>query len=240
MSVYYGNELYHHGIKGQRWGERNYQNPDGSLTAAGRERYRNAFSGKALGYRAFSKFSSATSKLHGGLDKITGGKVKVFGNSAKTQKGLASTFNRMADKAQQEANTKRDLKDYGGQKAASNAKKAAAIGGTAVAAALAGYGIYRAVKGKGGTPALKSFPMKNMPPAVVSNGKNAVGGLLRSSNSFANMGLNEVVVDHRPKQLAALAGAGVLADLAYAKHKARLNKQIAIERQREEEEEEEN
>ena len=32
------NELYHHGIKGQRWGIRRYQNPDGSLTTAGRRK----------------------------------------------------------------------------------------------------------------------------------------------------------------------------------------------------------
>ena len=32
-------ELYHHGIKGQKWGVRRYQNPDGSLTAAGKVRY---------------------------------------------------------------------------------------------------------------------------------------------------------------------------------------------------------
>lgn len=32
-------ELYHHGIKGQRWGIRRYQNPDGSLTSAGQKRY---------------------------------------------------------------------------------------------------------------------------------------------------------------------------------------------------------
>lgn len=31
--------LYHHGIKGQHWGIRRFQNEDGSLTAAGRERY---------------------------------------------------------------------------------------------------------------------------------------------------------------------------------------------------------
>lgn len=36
----YPNELYHHGIKGQKWGVRRYQNPDGSLTAAGKERYK--------------------------------------------------------------------------------------------------------------------------------------------------------------------------------------------------------
>lgn len=32
------NELYHHGIKGMRWGIRRYQNKDGSLTPAGKRR----------------------------------------------------------------------------------------------------------------------------------------------------------------------------------------------------------
>ena len=32
-------ELYHHGIKGQRWGVRRFQNEDGSLTPAGQKRY---------------------------------------------------------------------------------------------------------------------------------------------------------------------------------------------------------
>lgn len=45
MSNYYignivcTNELSHHGIIGQRWGVRRFQNPDGSLTPEGRIRY---------------------------------------------------------------------------------------------------------------------------------------------------------------------------------------------------------
>lgn len=34
-------ELYHHGIKGQKWGVRRFQNADGTLTAAGKQRYFN-------------------------------------------------------------------------------------------------------------------------------------------------------------------------------------------------------
>ena len=33
------NELYHFGIKGQKWGIRKYQNEDGTLTPAGKKRY---------------------------------------------------------------------------------------------------------------------------------------------------------------------------------------------------------
>lgn len=36
LTYNYSNELYHHGIKGQKWGVRRYQNKDGSLTAAGK------------------------------------------------------------------------------------------------------------------------------------------------------------------------------------------------------------
>ena len=44
-------ELYHHGIKGQKWGVRRFQNKDGSLTPAGRKRYDEPNVGKQKRYK---------------------------------------------------------------------------------------------------------------------------------------------------------------------------------------------
>lgn len=38
-TYYHTNYICHHGIKGQKWGVRRFQNKDGSLTAAGSKRY---------------------------------------------------------------------------------------------------------------------------------------------------------------------------------------------------------
>lgn len=38
------NELYHHGVKGQKWGVRRYQNSDGSRTNVGKSRLRKNYS----------------------------------------------------------------------------------------------------------------------------------------------------------------------------------------------------
>lgn len=63
--------LEHHGIKGQKWGIRRFQNPDGSLTNAGRKRYGDSSGGEKsssapkrsiFGRRKSSSSSSESSK----------------------------------------------------------------------------------------------------------------------------------------------------------------------------------
>ena len=53
-------ELYHHGIKGMKWGVRRYQNKDGSLTPAGKAQERNA--NKRQARKDIAKSRKAASK----------------------------------------------------------------------------------------------------------------------------------------------------------------------------------
>ena len=52
-------ELYHHGIKGQKWGIRRFENEDGTLTEAGKKRY----SGSKL-YAKYEKEEKKLNKLY--------------------------------------------------------------------------------------------------------------------------------------------------------------------------------
>lgn len=76
-SYYLGEEPYmeykyimHHGTKGQHWGVRRYQNPDGSLTPEGREHYRKAKSDAMNKYAG--KGAGIGAKIGGGVGLASG------------------------------------------------------------------------------------------------------------------------------------------------------------------------
>ena len=66
-------ELYHHGIKGQRWGVRRYQNPDGTLTAEGKRRYFNSSLDERSEWKTKAKngdILSLTQEKHNSFQKL--------------------------------------------------------------------------------------------------------------------------------------------------------------------------
>jgi hypothetical protein len=62
--ILYSRELYHYGIKGQKWGVRRFQNKDGSLTPAGKARLKNTIYGSDK-----SKVTTTSNRDHSKSDK---------------------------------------------------------------------------------------------------------------------------------------------------------------------------
>ena len=90
MTNYYDNEIYHHGIKGQKWGVRRFQNKDGSLTDKGVKKYATKVytqdsynSNKTSQGKAFDKYT--------GAHKIVG-KAKYETSSNKANKARAEKY----------------------------------------------------------------------------------------------------------------------------------------------------
>lgn len=95
-------ELYHHGIKGMKWGVRRYQNKDGSLTPAGKKRYKPNYADEAKGMtdqelrtqinrmnleKRYMNMTTSKSKVSRGLDKAER-VVKTTSDANKISKGV--------------------------------------------------------------------------------------------------------------------------------------------------------
>lgn len=86
--------LEHHGIKGQKWGIRRFQNPDGSLTNAGRKRYGDSSgSEKSSSAQKRSIFGRKRSSSNSSESKETETKKKSI--SEMSDEEIQSAINRM-------------------------------------------------------------------------------------------------------------------------------------------------
>ena len=84
------NELYHHGVKGMKWGVRRYHNADGSLTSAGRKKISKEYKKlSAKGDNEMQKqyqsmylksYNKAADKMNnGGIDRFNNEQRKKYG-----------------------------------------------------------------------------------------------------------------------------------------------------------------
>lgn len=93
----YNNELYHHGIKGQKWGVRRYQNADGSLTNKGRNRYSNEtdHAKKSFDKKKAAKIATGVAVTALATYAISNPKIRnaAAGLAKKSAKKIAETAN---------------------------------------------------------------------------------------------------------------------------------------------------
>lgn len=136
-------ELVHYGIKGQKWGRRRYQNADGSLTPAGRERY-----GSEENFdkqypedvkKSINKAKSGLNKASGAVDKVKDVNAKKIkkAQEAQIKKDISQMSDQELQKIVNRLNMEERYKQVMNSRAAENGKdnvsKVLEYAGTALA-----------------------------------------------------------------------------------------------------------
>ena len=127
----YNTYLYHYGIKGQKWGVRRYQNPDGTLTDTGIKRYAT----KGYSKDAYDANKSSVGKAY---DKITGankytGKMQYDMSSKEQNKARAEKY--LADEKIAKKKAKKKI-NIGKKKVVTTLSKIGKVASTVVTASV--------------------------------------------------------------------------------------------------------
>lgn len=85
--------LMHHGIKGQKWGVRRYQNPDGTLTEAGKKRYGTVENFEQQSAAKDAKRKRILRRLAGGAGLAVGAAAGVAASKNENVKTKAAELN---------------------------------------------------------------------------------------------------------------------------------------------------
>ena len=105
------NVIYHYGIPGMRWGVRRFQNPDGSLTPKGRQRYLNSDGSKKTdntGYiQSRKKLYLSKRKKELKTAKISGNKAAQI--DARNEYKFAKSIQKKGSLSNYVASVKRDV-----------------------------------------------------------------------------------------------------------------------------------
>lgn len=141
----------HYGVRGQKWGTRRYQNPDGSLTAEGREHYglgvTNGEVQKYLGKHAKLEYRKESKKLRRTLEKnfndnaIQNDWNSITGKITNKEWRYTGADIENEYKAGRKAITEYLTAKYG-EKTVKAVKRESTIGAVAVGTALVGLGLY--------------------------------------------------------------------------------------------------
>lgn len=83
--------LAHHGVKGQKWGERRYQEPDGTRTPAGEKKHRESTRRSRRLEKRFNKMKEGISKAAVGAAGLAGTAAIAYGGVQLARIGLGQT-----------------------------------------------------------------------------------------------------------------------------------------------------